>query len=125
MSAPVSARVQVALASDQRADAAVVAVLRSLAGVIADNRAGAIAGVDDEHLHQLRIAVRRTRTVARRFAGVFSPIELAGFASELRWLQRATGEARDLDVYVAQLGSLSKLLPRGARGDLAPLSPTL
>jgi CHAD domain-containing protein len=119
------ANVDVPLAYDQRADAAAVAVLRRLLAVVADNMEGAIGGEDDEYLHQLRIAVRRSRTVQRQLAGVFPPLELPGFRSEFRWLQRATGDARDLDVYVHDLDSLRDMLPEAMRPDLAPLRPVL
>ena len=121
----VRAKVDVPLAPEMRADAAAVAVLRRLLAVIADNVDGAIAGEDDEYLHQLRIAVRRSRTVQRQLAGVFPPEELPGFRSDFRWLQQATGPARDLDVYITEFGSLTELLPERLRPDLDPLRPVL
>ena len=104
--AVVKAKVDVPLAYDQRADAGAVAVSRRLLRVIDDNIEGSISGEDPEHLHQLRIAVRRTRTVQRQLAGVFGPTELPGFRAEFRWLQQATGPVRDLDVYLEELDSL-------------------
>ncbi|MGI8715838.1 MAG: CHAD domain-containing protein [Solirubrobacteraceae bacterium] len=125
MSRAARAKVDVALAYDQRADAGAVAVLRSLLGVIVENLPGALDGSDPEYLHQLRIAVRRSRTVQRQLRRVFPALELPGFRSEFRWLQRATSDARDLDVYVDELDALAEMLPRGMRGDLAPLRPVL
>jgi CHAD domain-containing protein len=125
VTAAARANVDVPLAFDQRADAAVVAVLRRLLTVVLDNVEGSISGEDDEYLHQLRIAVRRSRTVQRQLAGVFPPSELPGFRSEFRWLQQATGPARDLDVYVHDLGSLRDMLPESIRDDLEPLRPVL
>ena len=119
------AKVEVALGHDQRADAAAAAVLRRLLEVVRDNLEGAIAGTDPEHLHQLRIAVRRSRTVLRQFKRVFPALELPGFRSELRWLQRATGDARDLDVYVEDFDDLAALLEKRLRGDLEPLQLVL
>ena len=119
------AKVDVPLAYDMRADAAAVAVLRRLLAVIRDNLEGSIEGEDDEYLHQLRIAVRRSRTVQRQLAGVFAPGELPGFRSDFRWLQQATGPARDLDVYVSDFGSLAEMLPDRQRPDLDPLRPVL
>jgi CHAD domain-containing protein len=119
------AKIDVPLAYDMRSDAAAVAVLRRLLAVIRDNVAGSITGEDDEYLHQLRIAVRRSRTVQRQLAGVFGPDELPGFRADFRWLQQATGPARDLDVYVADFGSLAELLPQRLRPDLDPLRPVL
>ena len=121
----VKAKVDVPLAHDQRADAGAVAVLRRLVHVIEDNIEGSISGEDPEHLHQLRIAVRRTRTVQRQLQGVFEPTELPGYRSEFRWLQQATGPARDLDVYLEEFDSLRGLLPEAMRADLDPLVPVL
>jgi CHAD domain-containing protein len=115
------AKVEVALGYEQRGDAAAAAVLRRLLEVVRENLEGAIAGADVEYLHQLRIAVRRSRTVQRQFKGVFPALELPGFRSELRWLQRATGDARDLDVYVEDFDALARLMPEAQRGDLEPL----
>ncbi len=121
VSAAAAAKIDVPLAYDQRTDAAAAEVLRRLLTVITENRDGAIAGRDPERLHQLRIAVRRSRTVQRQLAGAFDPLALPGFRSEFRWLQRATGQARDLDVYVLELESLRGLLPVSQRSDLDPL----
>lgn len=122
--APTS-KVVVPLAYGQRADAAAAAVLRRLLGVIEGNRDGAIADEDTEFLHRLRIAVRRSRTVQRQLAGVFPALELPGFRTDFRWLQRATGEARDLDVYLLGFEDMRALLPERAGGDLAPLRQVL
>jgi CHAD domain-containing protein len=123
--AVVKAKVDVPLAYGQRADAAATAVLRRLLDVIAENTDGAISGEDPEHLHQLRIAVRRSRTVQRQLKDAFSPGELPGFRAEFRWLQQATGVARDLDVYLEDLDDLREMLPEAMRGDLDPLVPVL
>jgi CHAD domain-containing protein len=119
------AKIKVALSADLRADAAAVAVLRALLEVILGNRDGALTGEDPEYLHQFRIAVRRSRTVQRQLAGVFPPLELRGFRAEFRWLQRATGEARDLDVHVLDFEPLRMLLPEPLRPGLDPLRQIL
>jgi CHAD domain-containing protein len=119
--APAKAKIWVPLSSELRSDAAAVAVLRGLLEVIVANRDGVLAGRGPEHLHQLRIAVRRSRTVQRQLGRAFPPLELRGFRSEFRWLQLATGEARDLDVEVADFEGLRGLLPDSQRADLDPL----
>jgi CHAD domain-containing protein len=119
------AKVRVPLSAGQRSDAAAVAVLRGLLGVILANRDGALDGRDPEYLHQFRISVRRSRTVQRQLAGVFPPLELRGFRSEFGWLQQATGEARDLDVQALELETLRGRLPGAVRQDLDPLRAVL
>jgi len=119
------AKVDVAIGYEQRADAAAAAVLRSLIDVVAFNIDGAIVGHDAEYLHQLRIAVRRSRTVQRQFRGVFPALELPGLRADFRWLQRATGTARDLDVHVEEFAQLAELVPESQRAALEPLRVTL
>lgn len=120
-----AAKVDVPLAYEQRADAAAVAVLRRLLSVIDGNREGVLADTDPEFLHQLRVSVRRSRTVQRQLANVFPELELPGFRTEFRWLQQATGEARDLDVYLLGFDEMAALIPLSLRADLSPLRQVL
>jgi len=121
MSDAPKAKVSVALSRDQRSDMAAAAVLRALTEAIEGNRDGAMTGEDPEFLHQLRIAVRRSRTVQRQLKAAFPPLVLPGFRSEFRWLQQTTGQARDLDVYLLGFEELRALLPAPIRADLGPL----
>jgi CHAD domain-containing protein len=121
----VSAKVSVSLAYGQRSDAASATVLRRLLDTFHANLEGALAGEDPEYLHQLRISVRRSRTVQRQLAAVFPAVELPGFRTEFRWLQRATGEARDADVHLEEFDFMQALLPESMRGDLDVLRPVL
>lgn len=67
------------------------------------NHAGAVHGDDPEYVHQMRIATRRLRAALR----MFGPVLPAGFAAQLappmRELMRALGQARDLDVLMAEI----------------------
>src|ERR1019366_9397169 len=64
------------------------------------NVSGTIRDVDTEFLHDLRVAVRRTRS-ALKLAGDALPPGLARrFAPEFRWLGALTTPTRDLDVYL-------------------------
>ncbi len=119
------AKVEVAIGYEQRADAAAGAVLRRLLEVVRDNLPGAEHGEDPEFLHQLRIAVRRSRTVQRQFQGVFPALELPGLRSDFRWLQRTTGVTRDLDVQLEEFDVLSERVPAPLREDLEPLRRAL
>jgi CHAD domain-containing protein len=115
------AKVSVPLHFDQRADAAAAAVLRALLEVIEANLEGTIDDVDSEFLHDLRVSIRRSRAVQRELKAVFGPAELASFRADFRWLQQATGDARDLDVHVLEFDALAELVPEVLRGDLDPL----
>jgi len=123
------AKIEVPLRFEQRADVAAAAVLRALLGVIEANLEGTIEDLDSEFLHDLRVAVRRSRALQRELKGVFGPAELARFRAEFRWLQQATGDARDLDVHVLEFDAMRSLV--GGRGyefmqdDLSPLLDVL
>jgi CHAD domain-containing protein len=58
---------------------------------------------DVEALHDLRVAVRRSRAVLRAARDLFEPEWLDGLREELRWLGGELGPARDLDVLLGQL----------------------
>jgi CHAD domain-containing protein len=120
-----SSKIEVALEYDQRSDAAATLVLTRLLEVIRANFDGAADDVDSEFLHDLRVAVRRSRSVQRQLRSVFPAEDLAGFRSEFRWLQRTTGAARDLDVYVLEFEQTRALVPHGARADLGPVLAAL
>jgi CHAD domain-containing protein len=113
----VSSKVTVAFAPDVRTDRAAAALATRLVAVIEANLPGTLADVDSEFLHDLRVAVRRTRSLQRELKGAFPPAPLAHFRAEFRWLQQATGPTRDLDVWLAELG--------GAPADLDPLRALL
>jgi CHAD domain-containing protein len=114
-------KVGVPLSPDQRTDAAAAVVLRGMLEVIEANLDGAIADIDSEFLHDLRVAVRRSRSVQRELQRAFPPDELAHYRAEFRWLQQATGDVRDLDVHVLEFDSMRALVPEAMRDDLDPL----
>ena len=67
------------------------------------NHAGAAHSDDAEYVHQMRVATRRLRAAMR----MFDPVLPASFAGQLvpplRELMRALGQARDLDVLMAEI----------------------
>jgi CHAD domain-containing protein len=115
----------VELRFEQPADAAAAGVLRSLLRAVEDNLPGAIEDPDSEALHDLRVAVRRSRSVQRQLKRAFPPAELGHFRAEFRWLQGMTGPARDLDVYVTGFDGLRELVREPARADLDPVLEVL
>ncbi|MGE0486650.1 MAG: CHAD domain-containing protein [Gammaproteobacteria bacterium] len=65
-----------------------------------DNEAGIRSGVDTEHLHDFRVALRRARTLHGALAGKALP---GGPGREFGWLSSVTSRLRDLDVWCLQL----------------------
>jgi CHAD domain-containing protein len=118
-------KIEVPLRAQERADSAAVAVLLALLGVIEANLEGTIEDLDSEFLHDFRVSVRRSRAVQRELKGVFPPDGLARFRAEFRWLQQATGDARDLDVHVLEFDTMRALVPDSMRDDLDPLLAVL
>jgi triphosphatase len=86
------------LATPAEAFAALAGASLAQAGA---NARGVVHGKDPEYLHQLRVGLRRLRSVLRAFralAGTAKPV-----VRRLRSLMPAFGEARDWDVFVAWL----------------------
>src|SRR5688500_1772979 len=76
--------------------------LDHLAATIEENRPAAIEGADEEALHHLRVAVRRTRSILAEAKGVL-PKDVRRFHRErFGWLGQRTGPARDLDVLLTE-----------------------
>jgi CHAD domain-containing protein len=113
------------LEPDLRAIDATIIILRRLLATIEANRQGTIDELDTEFLHDLRVAVRRTRSGLKAFHGIFRPAPLARFAPGFRWVQQATGAARDLDVQLLEFADELRKLDPDAAERLRPLRTLL
>lgn len=120
-----SSKVRVPLAPATPAVTAATALLRALLHVIEVNEDGVRSDVDPEFLHDLRVAVRRTRTAVRAFRGVLPDPVVAVAADGFRWAQQVTGPVRDLDVHLVDLAAATGRLPADVAADLAPLTDHL
>lgn len=100
-------------------------VLAELAETIRANRSGAVEQLDTEFLHDLRIAVRRTRTVLAHARSALPPDVLDHARVEFAWLGSVTGPARDLDVALVEWDADVSTLGEVARVDLLPLRTSL
>jgi CHAD domain-containing protein len=80
-------------------------VLANLATTITANWQGTIDQTDPEFLHDLRIAVRRTRTVLADAKQVLPAAILQPIRAEFAWLADLTSTPRDLDVYLLEWSS--------------------
>jgi len=76
------------------------ALFVSALGQFSANLPGVVAGMDPEFLHQMRIAIRRMRTLLAlgRELGMPRP----AWENDLRWLMGELSPARDWDVFVGE-----------------------
>jgi len=109
------------LAPDQRADAALQVVLRRLLDTALANEDGIRRQIDTEFLHDLRVAVRRARSLLGQVKGVFPDRNVQVLRKELGWLGSRTNVARDMDVYLHALETYRGALPSGLADRLEPL----
>ncbi len=121
----IPSKVNVPLNDDDAAAAAAASVLKALLAVTEANIPGAVADLDSEFLHDLRVSVRRTRAVQRELRHVFEADALSRFRAGFRWLQQATSDARDLDVYLLEFDEMRALVPEQIRSDLKALEAVL
>jgi inorganic triphosphatase YgiF len=105
-----AARIELAPAAS--VDDAIAAVVAACLEQVLANLEPAREGSDPEGVHQLRVALRRTRAALRLFRSVLPPEQVEPFAAELRWLAGELGPARDLDVFLLErLEPLASQLP--------------
>ena len=118
--AGISAKLTLDLAPDAPANVAAAIVFDRLLEIVADNLAGTLEDLDSEFLHDLRVAVRRTRSLQRQFKSIY-PERLQHFRDEFKRLQGITSDLRDLDVYLLDFDDLRSAVPVSMRADLDPL----
>ncbi|GAB2996868.1 CHAD domain-containing protein [Amycolatopsis acidiphila] len=107
------------------ADAAVATALLGFAEEVTANVEGAVDDIDPEFLHELRVGVRRTRSLLK-IAGDVLPGELARrYAQRFKDLGELTSPTRDLDVYLLEFDALAASLTVGEPVDLAPFGTHL
>jgi CHAD domain-containing protein len=77
-------------------------VLLNLLDTVHANWQGTIEDLDTEFLHDLRVAVRRTRSVIGQSKRVLPESLRSRYRDDFAWLAAATGPTRDLDAYALQ-----------------------
>ncbi|HXR12126.1 MAG TPA: CYTH and CHAD domain-containing protein [Gaiellaceae bacterium] len=82
--------------------AALRARLRAQLRTVLANDPGARLGRDPESVHDMRVAVRRSRALLRAGSKLYTD-DVSALADELRWLGEKLGAVRDLDVLVDRL----------------------
>lgn len=122
---PPAQRPRPAITPGMPADSAVATALLGFTDAIIANVDGTIDDIDPEFLHELRVAVRRTRSLLK-LAGDVLPGELAQrYAPRFKELGDLTTPTRDLDVYLLEFGALAASVTVGPPGDLDPFEARL
>lgn len=115
-------KVALKLSPGERTDVAAGLVLRRLLEIAEANLPGALEGTDPEFLHDVRVSVRRARSVLRELRGVHPKAPRRALRAELKWIQAVTGPVRDLDVQLEEWDELLALMGgEGAEAELTPL----
>jgi CHAD domain-containing protein len=115
-----SNKIDVELSPGMTARLALRVVLLRLLDTLQANVPGTIRDIDTEFLHDLRVAVRRTRS-ALKLAGDVLPAGVAGrFRAEFKWLGDLTTPTRDLDVYLLSYHDMAAGLVSATAAELEP-----
>jgi len=109
----------------QRAARGFAAVLAHLDDAVLHHWEAALADVDPEDLHQLRVALRRSRSVLRAADTIFADETIDRFRDDLRWLAGLTGPTRDLDVFIGEWHRYTSELGTRSVAALLPVSERL
>jgi CHAD domain-containing protein len=113
-------KLDVVLTPTTPARLAMATVLLQLLDTLEANVHGAVRDLDTEFLHDLRIAVRRSRT-ALKLGGSALPGRLSEqFRGEFKWLGDATTPTRDLDVHLLGYDRMAAGLAAAAPAELGP-----
>ncbi len=101
------------------------AVLGELSGIMLANWQGTIDQLDPEFLHDLRVAVRRTRSMVAEGKKVLPPPIIACAEERFGWLGALTGPARDLDVHLINWSTDTGRLVEAVVATLEPVHALL
>jgi CHAD domain-containing protein len=92
---------------------------------VRDNLPGTIADVDTEFLHDVRVAVRRTRSLLKLGRPALPAHIREAWEPQFKWLGDLTTPVRDLDVYQLSLPEVAGWLEAASAADLEPFQAHL
>ncbi len=113
-------KVDVRLSPRMPAAVAMAAVMTTLFDTLLANVNGTLRDLDIEFLHDLRVAVRRTRSALKLTGDVLPGGMAARFRPEFKWLGDLTTPTRDLDVYLLGYPGMAAGLVAATPGELQP-----
>ena len=94
-------------------------LLRQL-DTVEQNVDGVLRDIDTEFLHDLRVAVRRTRSAIKLLREVLPGDLAAHYGAEFKWLGDLTTPTRDLDVHLLGFDAMAGQLRAASPADLEP-----
>lgn len=92
----------ISLDNSMQAHAAFKHIARECITHLQSNQDIVIAELHEEGIHQMRVALRRLRSVFALFKKTLGFKNSKHLLNDLSWLARLLGKARDLDVFIAQ-----------------------
>ena len=115
-----TSKIDVQLSAEMPVELALATVLQRLFSAVEVNLSGTISDIDTEFLHDLRVAVRRTRSVLKTAQSVLPASFVARYRPEFKWLGDLTTPTRDLDVYLLGYPSMAARLVAATPHELTP-----
>ena len=115
-----SSKIDVKLTAEMPARCALEEVLLQLLDTLEANVPGTIRDTDTEFLHDLRVAVRRTRSAIKLCGDVLPAGAREVFGGEFKWLGDVTTPIRDLDVYLLGYDEMAARLLAATPAELEP-----
>src|SRR4029077_2404744 len=115
-----SSKIDVKLTAEMPARCALEEVLLRLLDTLEANVPGTIKDIDTEFLHDLRVAVRRTRSAVKLCGDVLPAGVPEAFSGEFKWLGDCPTPIRDLDVYLLAYDSMAAGLLAATPAELEP-----
>jgi CHAD domain-containing protein len=117
-----SNKVDAPISVDMPARRAVATILIALLDALEVNVDGVLRDIDTEFLHDLRVAVRRTRAAIKLIGDALGlpDADYDRFAAEFKWLGDQTTPVRDLDVHLLDFDVMASRLRAAKEDDLVP-----
>jgi len=115
-----SGKIDVTLTPEMPARRALEVVLLRLLDTLEANVPDTIRDTDTEFLHDLRVAVRRTRSAIKLCGDVLPTGVAEAFSGEFKWLGDVTTPIRDLDVYLLGYDQMAAGLLAATPAELEP-----
>jgi CHAD domain-containing protein len=109
------------ITAEMPASVAVARLLLRLLDTVESNVDGVLRDIDTEFLHDLRVAVRRTRSAVKLLGAVLEDELAEHYQAEFKWLGDVTTPVRDLDVHLLGFDAMARQLEAASPADLEPL----